>query len=109
MCILNQNNEAVKFGFALSTGIDAKDYTSIISQNDLKTSEITARQIEDLSNSLHKTHANVVKQEDRMTEHLKHFSKNGFLYGAITIGVMLTSSLMGYQVLKRYFKNHKDK
>ena len=52
ICYQNLGTLYLQFSFSLKTGIDAKDYGSIVRESDLKPSELSARKIEDLSKDL---------------------------------------------------------
>ena len=49
MCFQNLGTLYMQFEFHLKTGMEAKDYTNVIAQSDLKPVELEAQKVEDMS------------------------------------------------------------
>ena len=52
ICILNKENEPVTFDFMIQTGVEAKDYSNIITKKHLRPIEVQAQKVQDMVRQL---------------------------------------------------------
>ena len=53
-CIINESRNPTEFSFSLKTGIDAKDYSDLITKKHLEPAGLEAQMLEDTVRELHK-------------------------------------------------------
>jgi len=55
VCVINEQKFSTEFEFSIKTGIDAKDYTELVTKKNLKPAELEAEKIKDSVKELHKS------------------------------------------------------
>ena len=93
----------------MKTGIDAKDYDSVVRESDLVPSELQARKVEDLSKDLQKTMRFALKQGDLLKAEARIVKDSVFQHGVISILFMTVATGLSSLYLRSYFRKKKDK
>ena len=93
----------------MKTGIEAKDYESIVTTKDLKPVELEAEKVKDQTENLKKAMRFNIKGGDKLknlgNEMKDQITKNG----VITVCFMIVATFLSTFYLRRYFKTKKDK
>ena len=64
ICVVNGANFMTEFAFVLKTGIDAKDYTDLVTKKHLEPAELEAQKLLDTIKELHKSMKRSISLED---------------------------------------------
>ena len=68
MCVLNKVNEPVTFEFMIQTGVEAKDYSNIITKKHLRPIEVQAQKVSDMVRQLRTELTYLVVNEEILKE-----------------------------------------
>ena len=107
ICIVNTNNYITEFSFDLKTGIDAKDYSDLVTKKHLEPAELEAQKIVDTVQELHKSlkRVNMLKSGLDDNQNKLKFTLVGC--GVLSIGFVLCATTISYCYLKAYFLRKK--
>mmetsp|Transcript_7031 Transcript_7031/g.7899 ORF Transcript_7031/g.7899 Transcript_7031/m.7899 type:complete len:186 (+) Transcript_7031:52-609(+) len=107
ICVVNNVQYISEFSFDLKTGIDAKDYSELVTKKHLEPAELEAQKIVDTVTELRKSmkRTNVLKSN---IEHGQSKLKHTLICcGILSITFILFSSIISYFYLKAYFMRKK--
>ena len=68
VCITNKDNTETEFDFMIQTGIEAKDYSNIITKKHLKPIELQAQKVQDMVKQLRQELSYLVMNEENLKE-----------------------------------------
>ena len=68
VCILNKGEHQQEFRFAMQTGIEAKDYSNIITKKHLRPIELQAQKVQDMVKQLRQELSYLVQNEENLKE-----------------------------------------
>lgn len=107
VCINNTNSIENSFGFELSHGIDARDYSNIAKKQNLKPAETDILRIEDFVKEMKSTAESLWVKEFHKLELSESFNKNLIWVSLFGVFVIVIFGLFEYYVIKNYFKQKK--
>ncbi len=99
----------LQFEFHLKTGVEAKDYSSIVKESDLKPVELEARKVEDQVLDLQKIMKFSLKRGDEFRSVSNLVKDSVVQHGVISVVFMVVATLLSSLYLRSYFKGQKDK
>ena len=106
-CITNKDNSDVEFEFMIQTGIEAKDYTNIITKKHLKPIEVQAQKVQDMVKQLRQELSYLVMNEENLKEQNQKIKSRVLIFGVISIIVMAASTYLQITYLKNFFRYKK--
>ena len=68
VCVNNRDKEPVTFTFKISTGVDVRDYSNIITKKHLRPLEVQAQKVQDMVKQLRQELSYLVKNEETLRE-----------------------------------------
>ena len=107
ICVLNKGAEGQEFQFSLQTGIEAKDYTNIITKKHLRPIELQAQKVQDMVKQLRQELSYLVKNEESLKEQNQMIKSRVLIFGVISILVMAASTYLQITYLKNFFRYKK--
>lgn len=99
--------EEVEFDFLIQTGIEAKDYSNIITKKHLKPIELQAQKVQDMVKQLRQELSYLVMNEENLKEQNQKIKSRVLIFGVISIIVMAVSTYLQITYLKSFFRYKK--
>jgi len=103
----NKDMEEVEFDFLIQTGIEAKDYSNIITKKHLKPIELQAQKVQDMVKQLRQELSYLVMNEENLKEQNQKIKSRVLIFGVISIIVMAVSTYLQITYLKSFFRYKK--
>lgn len=107
MCIANKETRSNDFEFMIQTGVEAKDYTNIITKKHLKPIEVQAQKVQDMVKQLRQELSYLVMNEEQLKEQNQKIKSRVLIFGVISIFVMGVSTYLQISYLKNFFRYKK--
>ena len=107
MCILNKENYQISFEFMIQTGVEAKDYSNIITKKHLRPIEVQAQKVQDMVKQLRQELSYLVMNEESLKEQNQKIKSRVLIFGAISVIVMAASTYLQISYLKNFFRYKK--
>ncbi|CAI2370318.1 unnamed protein product [Moneuplotes crassus] len=107
VCVVNTQNSMVEFSLDLKTGIDAKDYSDLVTKKHLEPAELEAQKIVDTVIELRKSMKRTNLLKENIQDGQNKLKTTLVSCGILSIGFILTSSVFSYCYLKSYFMRKK--
>ena len=95
------------FDFLLQTGVEANDYSNLITRKQLRPVELQAEKVSDMVKQLRQELSYLVLNEENLMEENNKIKSRVFIFGAISIGVMALSTYLQIKYLKNFFRYKK--
>ena len=108
-CFQNNAPDNVQFEFHLRTGLDANDYSQVVTQKDIEIVQREANRVLDISLDLKKTMKFVGKEEKKLVEQSDTVNTRVYTFAGVTVGFMLFATILSSCYLNVYIKKKKDK
>ena len=107
VCVTNKDMEELEFDFLIQTGIEAKDYSNIITKKHLKPIELQAQKVQDMVKQLRQELSYLVMNEENLKEQNQKIKSRVLIFGVISIVVMAVSTYLQITYLKSFFRYKK--
>lgn len=107
ICVSNNDSKERTFDFKIQTGIEAKDYSSIITKKHLRPVEVQAQKVQDMVAQLRQELSYLVESEEKLRTQNASIKSRVFIFGLISILVMLGSTYLQITYLKNFFRYKK--
>ncbi len=107
ICILNRENDGVSFDFMIQTGVEAKDYSNIITKKHLRPIEVQAQKVQDMVRQLRSELSYLVQNEENLKEQNQKIKSRVIMFGVISVVVMAVSTYLQISYLKNFFRYKK--
>ena len=107
ICVLNKDQESVSFDFMIQTGVEAKDYSNIITKKHLRPIEVQAKKVQDMVRQLRTELSYLVKNEENLKEQNQKIKSRVIMFGVISVIVMGISTYLQISYLKNFFRYKK--
>ena len=107
ICIFNKDRKEIQIEFEFLSGIQARDYTDIARESNLKPIENSVKKVEDTINLLIKDLNSVAKEEDRSLAVNDSISSNIISFSLITLVAIIIIGAVETLFLKRYLHKRK--
>ncbi len=107
ICVLNKDQENVSFDFMIQTGVEAKDYSNIITKKHLRPIEVQAKKVQDMVRQLRTELSYLVKNEENLKEQNQKIKSRVIMFGVISVIVMGISTYLQISYLKNFFRYKK--
>jgi hypothetical protein len=107
ICVNNKDTGKVEFDFMIQTGIEAKDYSSIITKKHLKPIEVQAQKVQDMVKQLRQELSYLVMNEENLKEQNQKIKSRVLIFGVISVLVMGASTYLQISYLKNFFRYKK--
>ena len=104
---MNKDQEGVTFDFMIQTGVEAKDYSNIITKKHLRPIEVQAKKVQDMVRQLRTELTYLVKNEENLKEQNQKIKSRVFMFGVISVIVMAISTYLQISYLKNFFRYKK--
>lgn len=105
--ILNYARTYTKVEVNIRSGVDAKNYDSLITAKKIKPVELQAQKIEDMSNELKKIFSYANMREHKLYGEVNVSGKVIWVTGVISIVSMIVATFINVLVLRFYFNKKK--
>ena len=107
ICIQNVQKVAVTFQFTIQSGVQALDYTNIVTKKHLKPVELQAQKVIDMVEQIRNDLGSLVVNEERLKEANTKIKTRVVIFGLISVAVMGASTYVQITYLKNFFRNKK--
>ena len=107
ICILNRENDGISFDFMIQTGVEAKDYSNIITKKHLRPVEVQAQKVMDMVRQLRSELSYLVQNEESLKEQNQKIKSRVIMFGVISVIVMAVSTFLQISYLKNFFRYKK--
>ncbi|CDW87120.1 erv25p [Stylonychia lemnae] len=107
LCITNKEARDIEFEFMIQTGVEAKDYSNIITKKHLKPIEVQAQKVQDMVKQLRQELSYLVMNEENLKEQNQKIKSRVLIFGIISILVMGISTYLQITYLKNFFRYKK--
>ena len=91
----------------MTTGVQATDYTNIVTKKHLKPVELQAQKIQDMVEQLRTEMTNLVMSEENLKNENAKIKSRVMIFGAISIVIMAVSTYLQVSYLKHFFRYKK--
>ena len=103
----NSAENPATFKFSLTTGVQATDYSNIVTKKSLKPIELEAQKIADMVEQLRAEFNNQIKQEKWLARENRLIKSRVKTFGIISVAVMIVSTYIQITYLKNFFRYKK--
>ncbi len=107
ICVLNKDQEGSQFEFMIQTGVEAKDYSNVITKKHLRPIEVQAQKVQDMVRQLRSELSYLVKNEEALKNQNEKIKSRVVTFGAISVIVMGISTYLQISYLKNFFRYKK--
>ena len=107
ICVLNKDQEGAQFEFIIQTGVEAKDYSNVITKKHLRPIEVQAQKVQDMVRQLRSELSYLVKNEEALKNQNEKIKSRVVTFGAISVIVMGISTYLQISYLKNFFRYKK--
>ena len=107
MCVLNRENQLATFEFMIQTGVEAKDYSNIITKKHLRPIEVQAQKVQDMVRQLRQELSYLVANEESLKQQNQKIKSRVLIFGVISVLVMGASTYLQISYLKNFFRYKK--
>ena len=108
ICVQSLNKrEEVRYRFKIETGVQATDYSNIVTKKHLRPVELQAQKIQDMIEQLRSELTTLVISEEGLKAQNEKIKSRVVIFGIISIIVMLVSTYLQVTYLKSFFRNKK--
>ena len=104
---MNRENMPVTFEFMIQTGVEAKDYSNIITKKHLRPIEVQAQKVQDMVRQLRQELSYLVANEESLKEQNQKIKSRVLIFGVISVLVMGASTYLQISYLKNFFRYKK--
>ena len=94
ICILNKERDVANFEFMIQTGVEAKDYSNIITKKHLRPIEVQAQKVQDMVRQLRTELTYLVMNEENLKEQNQKIKSRVIIFGVISVIVMAASTYL---------------
>ena len=91
----------------MTTGVQATDYTNIVTKKHLKPVELQAQKIQDMVEQLRTEMTNLVMSEENLKNENAKIKSRVMIFGVISIAIMAVSTYLQVSYLKHFFRYKK--
>lgn len=103
----NREARDVTFDFLIQSGVEAKDYSNIITKKHLRPIEVQAQKVQDMVKQLRQELSYLVMNEENLKEQNTKIKSRVLIFGVISIAVMAASTYLQITYLKNFFRYKK--
>lgn len=96
ICLINSAKYVSEFSLSLKTGIDAKDYSELVTKKNLKPVELEAQKVEDTVKELHKSMRRTVGLESAFFRTQRRLKWTMISAGVLSIGFLVFTGALSY-------------
>jgi hypothetical protein len=107
ICINSQASDTIEFDFSMTTGVDSKDYSALITKDNMRPAEAQAVKVIDMVKQLKDELTNLVQSEAELKAQNDSIEGRVYYFGIIAIIVMAVTTFVQIQYLKNFFKHKK--
>ena len=107
MCIFNKESSPQSFEFMIQTGVEAKDYSNIITKKHLRPIEVQAQKVQDMVKQLRQELSYLVQNEESLKEQNQKIKSRVLIFGIVSVIVMAVSTYLQISYLKNFFRYKK--
>jgi len=107
MCIQNTGSYENTFKFTIQTGVQATDYSNIVTKKHLRPVELQAQKISDMIDQLRTELGLLIVSEEQLKEENAKIKSRVVVFGVISIVVMAISTYLQVVYLKNFFRYKK--
>ena len=107
VCLMNYDRQYTKTEVNIRSGVDAKDYDTLVTQKSLKPIELQAEKLKDFARELKKTMKHFLKAERMLKREVKESSSSLNSTSYTSIGVMILTTILSVLILRTYFNKKK--
>ena len=106
---LSQNKEkgTVDYRFSLQTGVQATDYTNIVTKKHLRPVELQAQKIQDMIEQLRSELTMLIVSEESLKSENQKIKSRVVSFGVVSILVMFVTTYLQIRYLKNFFRYKK--
>ena len=106
-CVLNYAKEYTQIEVQIRSGVDAKNYDSLVTQKKLKPIELQAQKIEDMSKEIKSVYRYANTRDNQLRSQIKNSGRTLYITGFLSIAFMILSTIVSVWVLRFYFNKKK--
>ena len=108
ICVQNQNTKQdARYSFSIKTGVQAMDYSNIVTKKHLRPVELQATMLSDLVQQLRTEFTALVLSEESLKSENEKIKSRVVIFGVISVVVMLVSTYLQITYLKNFFRYKK--
>ena len=105
--INSSTTNEVSFLFSMTTGVQATDYTNIVTKKHLKPVELQAQKVQDMVEQLRTEMTNLVMSEENLKNENAKIKSRVMIFGAISVAIMAVATYLQVSYLKHFFRYKK--
>ena len=98
---------AATFLFKIQSGVQALDYSNIVTKKHLKPVELQAQKVIDMVEQIRNDLGSLVVNEERLKDANTKIKTRVVIFGLISVAVMGASTYLQISYLKNFFRNKK--
>mmetsp|Transcript_22964 Transcript_22964/g.25492 ORF Transcript_22964/g.25492 Transcript_22964/m.25492 type:complete len:162 (-) Transcript_22964:49-534(-) len=107
VCLMNYANTYTRTEIGIRSGVDAKNYDTLVTQKNLKPIELQAQKIQDFARELKRTMKHSLRAERLLKREVNESSASLNTTSYTSIIVMMVATLMSVLILRTYFNKKK--
>ena len=107
-CIVNNSiDQLITFKLSLQTGVQAQDYSNIVTKKHLKPIELAAQKIQDMVEQLRAEMNTLIISEETLKSENQLIKSRVVTFGVISVVIMALSTYTQITYLKNFFRYKK--
>ena len=107
VCLMNYDKQYTKTEVNIRSGVDAKDYDTLVTQKNLKPIELQAEKLKDFARELKRTMKHFLREERMLKKAVNESSASLNSTSYTSIGMMIVTTLFSMVILRSYFNKKK--
>ena len=107
-CIQNlAKKKTIEFQFTIQTGVQATDYSNIVTKKHLRPVELQAQKVQDMIEQIRNELGMLILYEETLKTENQLIKSRVVTFGTISVIVMIATTYLQITYLKNFFRNKK--
>ena len=107
ICVLNKSQKDYQFTMTVTTGIEAIDYSTIVTKKHLQPVDLAAQKVQDQIEQIRTDLSSLLINEELMQSENELIKSRVVSFGLISLGVMCITTFLQIKYLKSFFRHKK--
>lgn len=99
--------KAIEFQFTIQTGVQATDYSNIVTKKHLRPVELQAQKVQDMIEQIRNELGMLILYEETLKTENSLIKSRVVTFGIISVVVMIATTYLQITYLKNFFRNKK--
>ena len=107
-CVQNMaKKKEIEFQFIIQTGVQATDYSNIVTKKHLRPVELSAQKVQDMIEQIRTELGELIMYEETLKQENVLIKSRVVTFGIISVVIMTATTFLQITYLKNFFRNKK--